>query len=270
MNDTVIKMSLFLLAVLAFLSCGTIQSVSAIKEADAARDGALDELTRTYQDTRLILVDRYGNRSLSPEAATFVEDRDRRDPLYLFYMTDGCIVAARALQAKSEHERARDMAVKGKEYAEKTVAALKALSPAAPQETPAAPDPIMAPYVAPSAPAPTAPAPTPAPAPSVEKPKPAPQPKPAPVPAYETPKPAPAPAYEPPKPAPAPKPAAAPEPVVPPVKEEKKEKEKEKEKKKEEEKKEDKKGKKEENYYELYERLKREAEEKNKQEGGAK
>ena len=250
MNDTVIKMSLFLLAVLAFLSCGTIQSVSAIKEADAARDGALDELTRTYQDTRLILVDRYGNRSLSPEAATFVEDRDRRDPLYLFYMTDGCIVAARRLQAKSEHERARDMAVKGKEYAEKTVAALKALSPAAPQETPAAPDPIMAPYVAPPAPAP--------------------QPKPAPVPAYEPPKPAPAPAYESPKPAPAPKPAAAPEPVVPPVKEEKKEKEKEKEKKKEEEKKEDKKGKKEENYYELYERLKREAEEKNKQEGGAK
>ncbi|HSA33581.1 MAG TPA: hypothetical protein P5077_07640 [bacterium] len=264
MNDIVIKMSLFLLAVLPFLSCGTIQSVSAVKEADAARDIALEELARTYQDTRLILTDRYGNRSLSPEAATFVEARDRRDPIYLFYMTDGCIAAARKLQAKSEHERSRDMAAKGKEYAEKTVAALKALSPIAPQESPAAPDPIMAPYAETPAPAPTpqpviapTPAPAPAPAPQVEKPQPAPQPKPAP-----------APAYEPPRPAPAPKPAPAPEPVIPTVKEEKKE--KEKEKKKEDGKKEEKKEKKEENYYELYERLKREAEEKNKQEGGAK
>jgi hypothetical protein len=282
-HNALVLLAIFVASVIA-VSCGTIQSVSAILDADAARDSALKQITVTFQDSRLIVKDHYGNLDLSPDAAKFVEKKENRGPLYYFYMLDGYLAKARELQSKSEHERARDMATKATEYASKTIASLKAIPVLGPGEvervvTPAAPEPMPAPVPAapkpvapkpvapkPAAPKPAAPkltAPQPMPAPTIAPPKPAPpKPAPAPAPKVESPKPAPLPA-----PAPAPK-AEAPKPVPVPVPAKVEEKKKENKK---EEKEEDPKKKKGENYYDLYERLKKEAEEKNKGDaGGAK
>jgi len=246
------------------VSCGTVRSVSAIREADALREEALRQLAVTYQDSRIVREDFYGRSYLAPDAAKFVENRENREPLYLFYVADGLLAKARDLQSKSEHERACEVAEKSKEFSQKTLGALKTLGVPSPAAQPAHAEP-QPPLVAAPAPVP-APAPAPAPAPKpVPAPAPAPASAPKPVPA---PAPAPAPAPKPvPAPVPAPAPSAALESVSAPTESVKSlpEPEAEEAKGKEKEKgKEVKKEKKQEDYYELYERLKREAEEKNK------
>ena len=121
------------------LSCGTIRSVSAIRDADKARDEALRRIAVTFQDSRITVKDTYGRESLSKEAATFVEKKEDREPLYLFYVADGLLIKARDLQSKSEHERACELAEKSLEISGKSLNALKTVGAAGPAKEAAVP-----------------------------------------------------------------------------------------------------------------------------------
>ena len=115
--------------VLVAVSCGTVRSVSAIRDADKVREESLEQLAATFQDSRIVMKDTYGRKYLSREAANFVE-KEHREPLYLFYVADGLLAKARDLQAKSEHERACDLAEKSQEMFQKTLATLRTIPPA--------------------------------------------------------------------------------------------------------------------------------------------
>ncbi len=258
MRRNTLGLLLVLIASVAATSCGTIRSVSAILDADKARADALKRIEVTFQDSRLLQKDRFGNQNLSKESVTFVAKKENRDPLYFFYLADAYLAKARDLQSKSEHERAVEMADKAKEFADKAVVALNTVQLPGPGEEDSS---LTAPVAAPS----SLPKPMPAPKP-VAAPKPAPKPASAPKSAAPAPKPAVVPATNLEQPKPMPMPAPAPAKI-----EDKKEDKKKEEEKKEEPAEDPKKKKKEENYYDLYERLKKDAEEKNKAgTGGAK
>ncbi len=104
------KVNKFLIClVLAFVtSCGTIQSTGAIVKADRAKEAALKKIVDVSKDDTLLERDSFGNETLSREASG--------EAAYFFFLAEAYLHKARNLHGKSEHEQARDIAIRARRF----------------------------------------------------------------------------------------------------------------------------------------------------------
>ncbi len=111
--------ALFLFGFLLLISCGTIQSVSAIQDADKSRNDALNKITEITSDKSLVVEDEFGNKTLLATTGG--------EAAYYYFMAEAYLKKARDLQSKGEHERAKISAEKSREFAHKTVLLMESM-----------------------------------------------------------------------------------------------------------------------------------------------
>jgi len=114
------RIAISFLLLLLFTSCGTVQSLSAIHDAEKAREDVLNQIAAVVKDSSFIVSDAEGRRTLAKNSAGEVA--------YYFYSADAYLVKAKDLYSRGALEQSAECARNSVEFSKKVADSVNKLS----------------------------------------------------------------------------------------------------------------------------------------------